>query len=200
MKRRIQPILLPIFLLGSLAAGELELGSSIPMANVKMPDVSNEEISLNDAMGPNGLLVVFSCNTCPWVDAWEDRYIAIAEKYASRGIGMIAVNPNEASRERGDSFEDMQDRAGELGYTFYYALDEDSRLANAFGATRTPHIFLFDNERKLIYRGAIDDNERKARKVKKPYLMNAMDEMLAGKPVTLTSTKALGCTIKFGQE
>lgn len=189
--------MLSLFLIAKVLGGELAIGSFIPMADVKMRDISDKEISLNEAMGEKGLLVIFSCNTCPWVHAWEDRYITLAENYVPKGIGMIAVNPNEAYRERGDGIDDMKDRAKEYGYNFYYTLDEGSKIASAFGATRTPHIFLFNNERKLVYRGAIDDNARKPKKVKKSYLMNALDEMLAGKEVAVTSTKALGCSIKF---
>ncbi len=189
--------ILPLFLIAKLLGGELAIGSSIPMADVKMQDISDKEISLNEAMGEKGLLVIFSCNTCPWVHAWEDRYITLAENYVPKGIGMIAVNSNEAFREKGDGIDEMKVRAKDYGYSFYYTLDEGSRLANVFGATRTPHIFLFNKERKLVYRGAIDDNAGKPKKVKKPYLMNAMDEMLAGREAAVTSTKALGCSIKF---
>ncbi len=196
MKKSLM-LILPLILVTTAAAGELELGSAIPLGDVKMTDVSGRKVSLNDAMGKNGLLVIFSCNTCPWVDAWEDRYIVISQKYQKKDVGMIAINPNAASRGNGDGLTDMQKRAKEAGYTFHYTVDEGSQLASAFGATRTPHIYLFSKEGKLIYRGAIDDNARKARKVKKPYLINAIDAMIEGKPVSVTSTKALGCGIKF---
>ncbi|MFQ6616507.1 MAG: thioredoxin family protein [Fidelibacterota bacterium] len=183
-----------------ILGAELDLGSDIPMGDVEMMDVSGERVSLQEAMGPNGLLVIFSCNTCPWVKAWEDRYLSIADAYLPKGIGMIAINSNEAFRRRGDSLKDMKGQAEEMGYDFYYTLDRDSRLARAFGATRTPHVFLFNPQGELVYRGAIDDNARNANKVKQPYLSNAIDQMLSGKPVSVTSTKALGCTIKFAAE
>lgn len=200
MRLNIRSLTISPLLLGGLLAGELEIGSSIPLADYEMLDTSDKKISLNAAKGSEGLLVIFSCNTCPWVDAWEDRYIDLADKCLSKGIGMIAVNSNEAYRDRGDGLDDMKARAKKLEYPFHYALDEGSRLAVAFGATRTPHIFLFNKEGKLIYRGAIDDNARDSNKVKKPYLMNAIDEMLAGKPVKVKSTKALGCSIKFPEK
>lgn len=196
MKRTLT-LALPLFLLASAFAGELELGSDIPMADKKMSDVSGKNISLNDAMGKNGLLVVFSCNTCPWVDAWEDRYIKVSNKYQDKGIGMIAINSNAANRTNGDSIKDMEKRAKKAKYDFFYTVDKDSKLASAFGATRTPHIFLFNSEGSLVYRGAIDDNANKPRKVESPYLMDAIDAMIAGKKIETTSTKALGCTIKF---
>ena len=193
-------VILALLLLGSVTAGELELGSAIPLADVKMLDISKEEISLNETKGSNGLLVIFSCNTCPWVLAWEDRYVSIAEKYAPKGIGIIAVNSNEAYRGGDDSFKKMQVHAKKNKYNFFYTVDKGSRLATAFGATRTPHIFLFDKKEKLVYRGAIDDNSRNPEQVKEAYLINAMDAMLAGKPVKVTSAKALGCTIKFAEK
>ncbi|MDP7217069.1 MAG: thioredoxin family protein [Candidatus Marinimicrobia bacterium] len=189
--------ILPLMLTAVVSAGELEIGSDIPMANMKMPDVSGKTVSLNDARGKNGLLVIFSCNTCPWVDRWEDRYITISQKFQIEGVGTIAINSNENTRNRGDSLDDMKKRANKAKYDFYYTMDEESKLASAFGATRTPHIYLFNNEGKLVYRGAIDDNAKKAEKVKKPYLIDAFEAMIAGVEIKTTSTKALGCGIKF---
>lgn len=175
---------------------ELEIGSKAPLIDLKMRDVSGQMLSLRDVAGKNGLLVIFSCNTCPWVKAWEDRYLIVAQKAKELGIGMIAVNPNEAYRNRGDGFEDMQQQAKEKGYTFPYVLDEGSRLADAFGATRTPHVFLFNKDLVLVYRGAIDDNARNPEAVQQPYLLNAMEAMAAGKPIPVATTRSIGCTIK----
>ncbi|MDP6297597.1 MAG: redoxin domain-containing protein, partial [Candidatus Marinimicrobia bacterium] len=94
--------IVPLMLMTAAVAGELEIGSDIPMADVKMVDVSGKKVSLNDAVGENGLLVVFSCNTCPWVDAWEDRYISVSKLSQKKGVGMIAINPNQGSRNKGD--------------------------------------------------------------------------------------------------
>ncbi|MBH30933.1 MAG: thioredoxin family protein [Candidatus Marinimicrobia bacterium] len=199
MKRTLM-LALPLLLVASAVAGELEIGADLPLADVKMADVSGKKVSLNDAMGENGLLVVFSCNTCPWVDAWEDRYVKVSKKYQKKGVGMIAVNPNEASRKKGDSMDDMKARAKKAKYDFYYTVDEESKLASAFGATRTPHIYLFNKKGTLVYRGAIDDNARRPRKVESAYLMDAIDAMIAGKQIKTTSTKALGCSIKFASE
>ena len=199
MKRTLM-LALPLLMAVSAVAGELEIGADLPLADVKMADVSGKKVSLNDAMGENGLLVVFSCNTCPWVDAWEDRYVKVSKKYQKKGVGMIAVNPNEASRKKGDSMDDMKARAKKAKYDFYYTVDEESKLASAFGATRTPHIYLFNKKGTLVYRGAIDDNARRPRKVESAYLMDAIDAMIAGKQIKTTSTKALGCSIKFASE
>ena len=198
--KRILMYALPLLLVTSAVAGELKIGSDLPLAEVKMADVSGEKVSLNDAMGDNGLLVVFSCNTCPWVDAWEDRYVTVSNKYKKKGVGMIAINSNEASRNKGDSMKEMRNRAKKAKYDFYYTVDQGSKLASAFGASRTPHIYLFNNNGTLVYRGAIDDNANKPRKVESPYLMDAIDAMIAGKKIKTTSTKALGCSIKFASE
>jgi|TARA_B100001750_G_C15439885_1_gene562982 peroxiredoxin len=188
---------LPLMLLTAAAAGELEIGSEMPLAEVKMTDVGGKNVSLKDAMGKNGLLVVFSCNTCPWVDAWEDRYISVSKLSQKKGVGMIAINPNEGSRTNGDGMDDMQARAKKAKYDFYYTLDKGSKLASAFGASKTPHIYLFNNKGTLVYTGAIDDNARRPRKVENPYLMDAINAMVTGDKINTTSTKALGCSIKY---
>lgn len=176
---------------------ELEIGAKAPMTNVEVKDVSGEMITLSEVAGDKGLLVIFSCNTCPWVAKWEDRYNPVAGLAEEHGIGTIALNPNTGARDRGDGFEDMQKRAEESGYEFYYALDENSKMAEAFGATRTPHIFLFNSDMELVYRGAIDDNANSAEKVEKPYLKNAIKELGAGKEISTKTSKSLGCTIKW---
>ncbi len=192
---RILPAVL--LLVSSLFGKELALGAGIPLADLKMLDVSSDTVSLGTVAGPNGLVVIFSCNTCPWVIAWEGRYVELAGAYKPKGFGFVAVNPNEAYREKKDSYASMQAHAKEKGYNFYYALDKDSKLARAFGATHTPHVFVFNAEGKLVYRGAIDDDAKNPDKVEETYLADALDACLAGKPVKTTSSKALGCSIKF---
>lgn len=175
---------------------ELELGKKAPLTTVKMLDVSGKKMSLDDAKGPNGLLVVFSSNTCPWVLAWEDRYLTIAELAKEKGIGMIAINSNEASRGKEDSYAEMQKHAKEKGYTFPYVVDENHVLADEYGATKTPHIYLFDKNNTLVYRGAIDDSARDLSKIENRYLADAITAMVAGQKIKTTTSKALGCTIK----
>ena len=195
--RKSMILILPLMLLTYAAAGELDIGSEMPLAEVKMADVGGKNVSLKDAMGENGLLVVFSCNTCPWVNAWEDRYISVSKLSQKKGVGMIAINSNEGSRENGDGMNDMQARAKKAKYDFYYTVDEGSKLASAFGASLTPHIYLFNNKSTLVYRGAIDDNARRPKKVENPWLMDAINAMVAGDKINTTSTKALGCSIKY---
>ena len=197
MKKFISIIL--IGCLTILSAKELDLGSILPLGDIKMADISGKDVSLNDAKGKNGLLVIFSCNTCPWVIAWEDRYVELAETYKDKGVGIVAINSNEKQFETVDSMEEMQAHAKEQGYNFYYTMDNGSKLASEFGATRTPHIYLFDKKDKLVYRGAIDDNARKPDKVENTYLADAIDNMLAGSAIDPTATKALGCAIKFAK-
>jgi thioredoxin-related protein len=197
MRVLIRMLSVVLLLLSSISAKELELDSEMPLADVKMMDVSGEKLSLKDVSGPKGTVVIFSCNTCPWVDAWEDRYVQLASTFVPKGVGFIAVNSNETYRKKGDGYTDMQARAKEKKYNFYYVLDEESQLARAFGATRTPHVFIFNAEGKLIYHGAIDDNAKNPSKVEDAYVANALDASLAGKDVAVASTKSLGCTIKF---
>ncbi len=197
MKKFISLIL--IGCLTILSAKELDLGSILPLGDIKMADISGKNVSLNDAKGKNGLLVIFSCNTCPWVIAWEDRYVELADTYKDKGVGIVAINSNETQFENVDSMEEMQAHAKEQGYNFYYTMDNGSKLASEFGATRTPHIYLFDKKDKLVYRGAIDDNARKPDKVENTYLADAIDNMLAGSAIDPTATKALGCAIKFAK-
>ncbi|MDP7037252.1 MAG: thioredoxin family protein [Candidatus Marinimicrobia bacterium] len=180
-----------------LFAGELELGSTMPLKDLELADISGKNITLATAKGDVGTLVVFSCNTCPWVIRWEDRYVSLANTYVQKGIGMIAVNSNAARFGGEDSLEEMLEHAKNNGYNFPYAQDPESELASAFGATKTPHIYLFDDEDKLVYRGAIDDNAKNAKEVDEPFLANAIDALLAGNPIKPQTTKALGCSIKF---
>jgi peroxiredoxin len=175
---------------------ELALGAKAPLMSVKMLDVSGKKLSLSDVKGENGLLVVFSSNTCPWVLAWEDRYLEIAKLAKQKNIGMIAINSNEASRKKEDSYAEMQKHAKDKGYTFPYVVDTNHRLADEYGATKTPHIYLFDKNNTLVYRGAIDDSAKDLSKIENRYLSDAINAMTSGASIKTTTSKALGCTIK----
>ncbi len=174
----------------------LAIGESIPMQNELMMDVSDEKMSLKEVTTEQGLLVIFSCNTCPFVVMWEDRYAQLEEKCAETGLGMVYINSNQAKRDRDDSVEAMKAHAKKMDYSYPYLIDENSALANAFGAKTTPHIYLFNKDNELVYKGAIDDNYKNIEAVKEPYLLNAIDELLAGKKISLAETKAVGCSIK----
>lgn len=200
MKKMLPSLFLLLFFVGSSAfaqlKSELALGSNMPLADVKMTDVSGSELSLSDVKLENGTLVVFSCNTCPYVKAWESRYLKVAELAKSLNIGMIALNPNEALRSDKESLEEMKKVAMSMKYTFPYVVDKNHQLADEFGATKTPHIYLFDKNDVLVYVGAIDDNSGNEKDVKYTYLMNALNELGTGKEITTKQSKALGCSIK----
>lgn len=197
MKHYVAIFTLIMGLAAVASAKELAIGSDLPSPEYTMQAVGGGEVSLNSAMGEAGLVVIFSCNTCPWVLAWEDRYVSLTSAYEPKGVGFVAINSNADYRDGVDSMGEMTTHASAMGYNFPYTVDVDSRLAREFGATRTPHVYVFDNSGKLVYRGAIDDNARKRAKVEETYLANALDAMLGGETVEQHSTKALGCSIKF---
>ena len=175
---------------------QLPLGSTLPLGDVQMEDISGRNLSLNEVKGDNGLLVIFSCNTCPWVIKWEDRYPLVQELATVNDIGIILLNPNEDYRDKGDGMEDMILHAEKAGYNLPYVLDKNHRLADAFGASRTPHVYLFNAEDKLVYVGAIDDNANSAADVEEFYVEDAIEQLSAGQAITRSSTKSIGCTIK----
>lgn len=173
----------------------LPIGSGIPKVEVKVKDISGKEITLADARKENGLLVMFSCNTCPYVINNQSRTKEICSYARDKKIGVIVLNSNEGGREYGESFSDMQSYGKEQNYNWYYALDTKNVLADAFGANRTPECFLFDKNNKLVYHGAIDDSPGDISKVKRHHLKEAIDEMLAGKDVSVKETRSVGCSI-----
>src|SRR6476646_1302986 len=143
-----------LFIAASLAAfknNELPIGSSIPKGDVKMKDVSGKEVSLQDAKKKNGLLVMFSCNTCPYVIRNQSRTREVCKYAAEKEIGVILLNSNEGQRDSDDSFDDMKTYAKNQHYDWYYVVDHNNELADAFGANRTPECFLFDQTGKLVY-------------------------------------------------
>ncbi len=175
----------------------LELGARPPKSTVRMPNVDEKLFSIADVAGKKGTLVMFSCNACPWVKAWEDRITSVGNTYQDRGVGVIVINSNDPQQNSEDSFEVMKQRARERGFAFPYVVDSTSEVAAAFGATRTPEVFLFDGEQELVYHGAIDDNAKEPAKVEEDYLVDALEAMLTGKPIPVRQTKAIGCSIKF---
>lgn len=174
----------------------LALGSDLPMADHAMEDVSGRNLTLNAAAKSNGLLVIFSCNTCPWVARWEDRYADISQIAQFNSVGMIAINSNEAYRDRGDGMEEMIRYANKANYNFPYVLDRNHEVADAFGAKSTPHIFLFNADMELIYTGSIDDNASRAEAVTQYFLKDAIEQMVAGQKILNATTETLGCSIK----
>lgn len=181
---------------------DLKIGASLPAADVKMKDVSGKSLTLKEAAGANGLLVIFSCNTCPFVvgsegsEGWEGRYNELVAIGRRMGVGSAFVNSNHMKRNDGDGFDDMVKRYKEKSLDGYYLLDENHAVADAFGARTTPHVFLFNKDMKLVYKGAIDDNVASASEVKEPWLKNALMNMTGGDPIEPATTRNIGCSIK----
>ena len=197
---------LPVFLaaLGLAAAAfaqdapaSLAIGSRAPKADVGMKSVDGKEVSIRGAAGPKGTLVVFTCNHCPWAKAWESRIVEIGNAAVPEGIGVVAINSNDPAAYAEDSLEEMRKRAHERGMRFPYVVDSDSGVARAFGATRTPELFLFDAGGLLVYKGAVDDNAKDAAAVKERFLADAVAAVARGSAPKVSETKALGCSIKF---
>jgi hypothetical protein len=180
-----------------LFCSDLKIGTKMPKSKSDLKSISGDILNLSSVKGEKGTLIIFSCNTCPWVIRWEDRYLDIAEKYISKGIKMIAINSNVAKFSGDDSLIKMKLHAEKMNYNFLYAQDINAEIAIAFGAKKTPQVYLFDNNDILVYKGAIDDNARNARKVEEAYLTNAIDALLKNRKIKKESTKAIGCSIKF---
>ena len=197
-------LFISLFILQSFVKNDmLEIGAAIPSPEKKMLNIDDKEYSFNDLKKENGLLIVFSCNTCPFVigngsksEGWENRYLELGDISKDLKVGMVLVNSNAAKRDDGDSFSDMQNHYKQKGYNSYYVIDPNSEMADAFGALTTPHVYLFDNNMKLVYRGAIDDNVKKSSDVKEFYLQDALNNMVAGKTIEPQITRQLGCSIK----
>jgi peroxiredoxin len=173
----------------------LELGSAAPnFDGLKATD--GKTYSLGSFQKNPVLVIIFSCNHCPYVVAYEDRMIGIQRDYAPRGVQLLAINSNDDKSYPEDSFPNMVKRANSKNFNFVYARDADQSVVDAYGAVCTPHVFAFDNERKLVYRGRIDDSKDPS-KVSAHDLRNALDDISAGRKVRVPDTRPFGCSIKF---
>lgn len=181
-----------------VAEAGLAIGSDIPMAALQLmsTDMKKGPVSLQSASTKKGLLVMFSCNTCPFVVKSEARTLEVMKAAKEAGIGAVIINSNAAFREGDDSFEAMKAYAAKQEYTVPYLMDEGSALADAFDAKRTPEVFLFNGEGQLVYKGAMEDNPANPSESTKFYLTTAMEKMLAGETITPEKTKSIGCSIK----
>ena len=164
-------------------AKPLAIGAKAPLGDTKLKNVvDGKEVSFTEtAAGKKGALVVFTCNGCPYAKAWEERIVELGNTYAAKGVGVLLINSNSPSASKNDSFELTRDRAKERNMKFAYAVDPQSTVAKAFGATKTPEAFLFDKDGKLVYHGTIDDNHEEASKVQKRYLKDALEAVSNGK-------------------
>lgn len=175
----------------------IKIGESIPMPGKMMRATNGKMVSLEQVKTPKGLVVMFSCNTCPFVVKSQDRTREMMEFAKAKGFGFIIINSNEGQREEEDSFDEMIKYAKSQRYNNVpYVEDVKSELANLFGATRTPEVFLFNGDGKLAYTGAMEDNPSNPKESKVLYLRMAMDAVAAGRPCEPSTTKSIGCGIK----
>ncbi len=182
---------------------DLETGDGYKIGDVAtdffLPNVDGEMVSLADFEDAKGFIVIFTCNTCPYSVAYEDRIIALDKAYKSKGYPVIAINPNDPAAIEGDELADMKVRATEKVFSFPYLQDVGQEVYPQYGATKTPHVFVLQkagDDNVVRYIGAIDDSSRNPKKVKKRYVEQAVDALLAGKSPSTTTTKAIGCSIK----
>lgn len=199
MKAQWITAILTTFLISAFFAeevGALNIGEAVPSPKVKMKSVDGTTVSIADVKKEKGTLVIFSCNHCPFVKAWETRIASIGNDALKKGIGVIQINSNDPVKQPLDGYDQMQQRAKERGFQFPYVVDDTSGVAHAFGATRTPEVFLFDNDNKLVYHGAVDDDKNEAT-VSQHFLKDALEALLAGQEIEHKETKSIGCSIKW---
>jgi peroxiredoxin len=189
-------------LLLMVAASPVKTGYEVgdTVADFKLKNTDGKMVSLSDYKNSKGVIVIFDCITCPYSKAYNSRIIALNKKYASQNFPVVTIQPNDPEVSPGDSFDEMVSHAKKNSYSFPFLFDETQGVTKAFGATNTPHVFLLTKEGagfKVAYIGAIDDNARDESAVSKKYVEDAVDALLASKPVPATKTKAQGCTIKW---
>ena len=172
----------------------LTIGTEAPQFD--LPGVDGRNHTLDNYAHAEALVLVQSCNHCPYVQAWEGRMKEIQRDYERRRARLVAISSNDAEAYPEDSFEEMRRRAEREGFNFDYLYDEDQSIARALGSERTPEVFLFDRERRLVYHGAIDDN-RDERAVSRHYLREALDAVLEGREPPIRETPAVGCSVKW---
>jgi peroxiredoxin len=166
----------------------------------KLKNIDGNSVSLSNFKDAKGFIIVFTCNTCPYAVAYEDRIEALNKKYAPKGYPVIAIMPNNVKTKPGDSMKAMKIRAEEKGFTFPYLMDADQSIYPQYGATKTPHIYILESSDRgpvVQYIGAIDDNYKDASLVKTKYVENAVEALLNGDSFEVHKTKAIGCSIKL---
>jgi peroxiredoxin len=176
---------------------EFRLHAGDPAPDFALPGVDGKTYRLADFADRPLMLVVFWCNHCPYVQAWEGRMIELGRKYQSQGVGMVMINPNDARAYPEDSLESMVRRSSEKRYPFPYLQDDTQEVAHAYGALVTPHPMLFGRDRKLLFQGRIDNDHQHAERANEHFLARAIDQALAGKPVAPAELPVAGCTVKW---
>lgn len=178
-----------------MATKNLTIGSSLP--DFKLKGTDDKYYSPSTFKDKRIPVIIFSCNHCPYVQAYEERIKDLQSEFEAKGVQIIAINSNEESGYPEDLFENMKKRAAAKNFNFPYLRDEEQNAAEKFDASHTPEIFVFDNERKLAYHGKIDDNWKESEKVKSKYLEDAITQLLEGKEISIPETFSIGCTIKW---
>lgn len=197
MKKVFLSLVMAVFFSASLLAQGVSIGDKAP--GFKLKNVDGTWISLDEYKDQRGVIVIFSCNHCPFVVAYEDRMIELHNTFAERGFPIIAINPNDPEVQPQDSFEMMQVRAKEKGFPFPYVFDEAQKIYPQYGATRTPEVYLLQNmgdHFAVVYTGAIDDNHQDADAVEQHFLTDAIMAIMEGRNPEPTETRAIGCSIK----
>jgi peroxiredoxin len=166
-------------------------------SDFELKNVDGKMVSMADYPDAKGYIVIFTCNSCPYAVMYEDRIIELHNNYASKGYPVIAINPNDADIKPDDSYKSMQERAKTKGFDFPYIYDEKQEIFPVYGATKTPHVFLLNNEKVVEYIGAIDDNAQDATAVSQKYVENAIAALENGKKPDPATTRAIGCSIKY---
>jgi len=162
-----------------------------------LKNTDGKNISLKELKDAKGYIVIFTCNHCPFSQLYEQRIIDLDNSFKKQGFPVVAINSNDAKKVPEDSYEEMIKRAKEYKYPFPYLHDETQEVAKAFGAARTPHVYILDKDLKVRYIGAIDDDSEGGKKNKAKYVEDAIKDILSGKEPKLKETKAIGCTIKW---
>lgn len=197
MKKQLLTLSLILFSLTLFAEQPLKIGEKAPGFSLK--GVDGKTVSLSDYNNEKGVILIFTCNTCPYVVAYQDRMIGLHNKFAPLGYPVVTINPNDPSLSKGDSFEEMVKRAKEKEFPFPYLFDEQQTVFPAYGATRTPEVFVLKktgDDFVVAYTGTIDDNSNDESAVEEKYLDNAVSALLAGNTPDPATTKAIGCGIK----
>lgn len=203
MKRLTTVAFTLVFMLAAIAGGDhngVHVGDEAP--TFKLKNIDGSQVALSDYNSEKGVIVIFTCNHCPFSKKYEDRIIELDKEYKAKGFPVVAINPNDAKKYPSDNFKNMKVRAKEKGFTFPYLHDETQAIAKAYGAARTPHVFLLDNTNgkgdfKVAYIGAIDDDTDDVKDNKTTYVEDAIAAIEKGKDADPAFTKAIGCTIKW---
>jgi len=193
-------LILPLLLLALTISAQDSYQIGDKVENFSLKNIDGKMVSMEATPSSKGYILIFTCNHCPYSKMYEDRIIALDLNFKSKGYPVIAINPNDPERQPEDSYDKMISRASEKGFTFPYVFDETQEIAASFGATRTPHVFIIQRENEdfvLKYIGAIDDSPRDESAIEVKYVENAIAELEAGKDITTTSSKAIGCSIKW---